>query len=180
MKRRAVLSSWLLLLVLAPLQACERKRDVPDPFNTPAEPQAQAVATQAPAPVPALPEALPLEPPFGPLRAPKAGLPCAVDTVFADKCRRCHTTPTRHGAPFPLLTWQQATQRYHGEPLTRVMGAVVRSGFMPYQVETNPPVQPLTEAEKKTLLDWIEAGAPRGECESSVEPNAPAPTRKSP
>src|SRR5687767_5278124 len=42
---------------------------------------------------------LPREPPFGPLKMPDSELPCDVDQVLADKCRRCHGSPSRNGAP---------------------------------------------------------------------------------
>src|SRR5207244_6670632 len=34
-----------------------------------------------------------------------SGLPCAVDEVFASRCRECHTRPPQFGAPMPLQTW---------------------------------------------------------------------------
>jgi hypothetical protein len=51
-----------------------------------------------------------------------------------------------------------------GQPLFNVIGRAVRSGFMPYRVEANPPVQPLSDDEKKIILDWVDAGAPRENC----------------
>src|SRR4051794_23898536 len=42
---------------------------------------------------------IPLEPPVELLRVPSSGIPCDVDEVLANKCRRCHTVPARHGAP---------------------------------------------------------------------------------
>jgi hypothetical protein len=52
----------------------------------------------------------------------------------------------------------------------------VRTNFMPYRMEANPPVQPLTEEEKKIVLDWVDAGAPREDC----DPNAPDATKAAP
>jgi uncharacterized membrane protein len=98
---------------------------------------------------------------------PDSGLPCAVDDVFARKCRRCHTIPTRHGAPFVFLTWQDTQQTRADQPLTALIGRAVRSGFMPYRIEANPKVEPLTEEEKKIILDWIDAGGPRQDCDPS-------------
>jgi hypothetical protein len=41
------------------------------------------------------------------------------------------------------------------------MGEVVESGLMPFQLSTlRPPVEPLSDAEKKVLLDWVAASAP--------------------
>jgi uncharacterized membrane protein len=115
-------------------------------------------------------EPLPEEPPVEIVRTPNSGLPCAVDDVFAAKCRRCHTIPTRHGAPFVFLTYDDTRQDRFGQPLSTVIGRAVRTNFMPYKVEANPPVQPLTDEEKKIILDWVDAGAPREDC----DPNAPA------
>lgn len=114
---------------------------------------------------------LPEEPPVETLRVPNSGLPCKVDDVFANKCRRCHTVPTRHGAPLVFLTWDETRQDRLGQPLYAVIGRAVRTNFMPYRVEANPPVQPLSDDEKKIILDWVDAGAPRQDC----DPNAPEP-----
>lgn len=113
-------------------------------------------------------EPLPEEPPVELLRAPHSGLPCKVDDVFANKCRRCHTVPTRHGAPFVFLTWDDTRQVRLGQPLYTVIGRAVRTNFMPYRIEANPPVQQLTDEEKKIVLDWVDAGAPREDCDPSA------------
>jgi hypothetical protein len=115
--------------------------------------------------VPSAPEPIPKEPPFGPLRVENAGLPCDVDEVLANKCRRCHGIPPRHSAPFPLYTHEHLTMPRGSEQIYEYVGRVVASGFMPYRIEANPPIELLTDAEKKTLLDWVGAGAPRGSCE---------------
>jgi hypothetical protein len=114
-------------------------------------------------------EPLPVEPPVELLRVPNSGLPCKVDDVFAAKCRRCHTVPTRHGAPLVFLTWDDTRQDRLGQPLFAVIGRAVRTSFMPYRIEANPPVVELTSEEKQIILDWVDAGAPREEC----DPNAP-------
>jgi hypothetical protein len=155
-------------ILLAP--ACERKqrareRDAVEAVAK-AKLDAKRLATQA-----ALP--MPEEPPVEITRVPDSGLPCAVDDVFARKCRRCHTIPTRHGAPFVFLTWQDAQQTRADQPLTALIGRAVRSGFMPYRIEANPKVEPLTEEEKKVILDWIDAGAPREDCDPSGKSKAP-------
>jgi hypothetical protein len=119
---------------------------------------------------------LPEEPPVELLRTPDSGLPCKVDDVFANKCRRCHTVPTRHGAPLVFLTWDDTRQDRLGQPLYAVIGRAVRTNFMPYRVEANPPVQQLTDEEKKIVLDWVDAGAPREDC----SPNAPGAKKAAP
>ena len=52
------------------------------------------------------------------------------------------------------------------------VGRVVYTGQMPFQTLTNPPVEPLTEAEKQILLDWVKAGAPKGTCDTAATPAA--------
>jgi hypothetical protein len=136
------------------------------------------LARQRPAPVQRAPEPLPEEPPVDLLRVPNSGFPCAVDDIFAARCRRCHTIPTRHGAPFVFLTWEDAQQQRVGQPLTTVIGRAVKSGFMPYRIEANPPVIPLTDAEKQVITDWVDRGAPREVCDPNAKVvNDPAAKR---
>jgi hypothetical protein len=110
---------------------------------------------------------LPEEPPVATLRVEGSGLPCDVDAVFASKCRRCHTLPPRHAAPLVFLTWEDTRQDRLGQPLYSVIGRAVRTDFMPYKIEANPKVLPLTPEEKRIILDWVEAGGPRGGCDSA-------------
>lgn len=144
---------------------------------------AEAAARQRSAPPPpAQPnEPLPEEPPVELRRVADSGLPCDVDQVFALKCRRCHTIPTRHGAPLVFLTWDDVQKDRAGDPIYKVIGRVVRSGFMPYRVEANPPVEPLDESEKKIILDWVDAGAPRQDCAAAAASSksaSPAPAER--
>jgi hypothetical protein len=159
-------------LLLGP--ACERKQRAREreaiEAAAKAKLEAKRLAAQAAAP-------LPEEPPIEITRVPDSGLPCDVDDVFARKCRRCHTIPTRHGAPFVFLTWQDTQQVRGDQPLAALIGRAVRSGFMPYRIEANPPVQPLTEEEKKIIVDWVDAGAPRQDCDPSGKSAAPAKTK---
>lgn len=151
------------------LAGCERKPRAREREAVAAREHAQREAKRNAARA-ALP--LPEEPPIELARVPHSGFPCAVDDVLARKCRRCHTVPTRHGAPFVFLTWEDAQQKRADQPLTALIGRAVRSGFMPYKIDANPKVEPLTEEEKKIILDWVDAGAPRQDCDSG----APAPS----
>jgi hypothetical protein len=126
------------------------------------KPEASSRSAAKPLPPPKL--ELPIEPPFGPLEVDNSGLPCDVEAVLKAKCRRCHTEPRRHSAPFPLLRWEDLQLVHRNEPLYVHVAKVVRSGFMPYRIPANPPVEPLSEAEKNVLTDWSEAGGPRGAC----------------
>jgi hypothetical protein len=154
----------------AALVGCERKQRLREREAAEATVRAQAEAKRQ-AELAAAP--LPEEPPVELLRAEDSGLPCAVDDAFAAKCRRCHTIPTRHGAPFVFLTWQDTQQARGDERLATLIGRAVRSGFMPYRIEANPKVEPLTEEEKKSILDWVDAGAPQERCDRA-RPSAPA------
>jgi hypothetical protein len=103
---------------------------------------------------------LPLEAPWGPPTVPNSDLPADVDDVLAKKCRRCHGSPVRHAAPFPLYTWADTQGRHHGQLIHERIGVVVASGFMPNMIPANPPVEPLTPAEKQILIAWAAAGGP--------------------
>jgi uncharacterized membrane protein len=120
---------------------------------------------------------IPLEPPVETLRVQNSGFPCAIDDLLAAKCRRCHTVPARHNAPFPLLTWDDAHGMIGDRQRYVVMASVTKSGYMPYNVPANPPVELLTDEEKKTIADWAEAGAPKAACppvaSGSAKRNAP-------
>ena len=76
-------------------------------------------------------------------------------------CRRCHQEPPLYGAPFPLLTLDDMHFR-SGSGLMRYerMYGAVATGYMPYlESEIEPPVEPYSEGEKRTLLLWLEQGA---------------------
>lgn len=158
-----VRSGMLALTIVTLLDGCER---VPRAREREARAAAAKAKERARAPnVQAhVPEPLPEEPRVELLRVANSGLPCKVDDVFASKCRRCHTVPARHGAPFVFLTWEDTRQSREGQPVAAMIGRAVRSHFMPYRIEANPPVQPLTEEERTTILDWVDAGGPREDC----------------
>jgi hypothetical protein len=113
----------------------------------------------------------PPEPPFGPLRQAGAELPCDVDEAFAKKCRRCHGTPTRHGAPLTFYTWEDTHKLRGDAPVYKYIGRAVATDAMPFRTLTNPPIEPLTAAETTAILDWVAAGAPRGNCEPAAAPS---------
>jgi hypothetical protein len=64
-----------------------------------------------------------------------------------------------------------------------VIGRAVRTNYMPYRIPANPPVEPLSDDEKKIILDWIDAGAPREDCDPSApdaKTTASAPAASAP
>lgn len=160
----------LLGIIVTLLGGCERKQRAREREAIEARAKAEAAAKEATR-LAALP--LPEEPPVELLRVPNSGLPCAVDAAFAAKCRRCHTIPTRHGAPFVFLTHADTQQERNGQRLSELIGRAVRTNFMPYRIDANPPILPLSDEEKQIILDWVDAGAPRDDC----DPNAPGPEK---
>jgi hypothetical protein len=147
---------WLATFVFFGMMLAVALRMKPKP--PPTRPPAATAA-----PVPSTVE-LPREPPFGPLKLPDSELPCDVDQVLADKCRRCHGSPARHGAPLTFYKWSELHAEYLGEPVYKRLGRAVETGFMPNRIPANPPVEPLSPDEKRTLAAWVAAGAPRGSC----------------
>ena len=60
------------------------------------------------------------------------------------------------GAPFPLLAWEDTQVVLRDRPRFEFMKSAVQSGFMPYNVQANPPVERLTdprEANNRRLGD---------------------------
>jgi hypothetical protein len=166
---------FVTLFSITLLGGCERKPRAREREAVEAREKAAARAKEAARRAALPPQPLPEEPPVETLRVAASGIPCKVDDAFAAKCRRCHTVPTRHGAPFVFLTWQDMQQERGGQKLPALIGRAVRSNFMPYRIEANPPVQQLTEDEKQAILDWVDAGAPREDC----DPNTPVAKKAS-
>ena len=92
---------------------------------------------------------------------------CEALTVMRVKCQRCHQDPPQNFAPVPFLTYEDTQAPYYDTDRTfsDAMLSVVERGIMPY-VSLNdgddpimPLVEPLTSAEKATLLGWLRQGA---------------------
>jgi cytochrome c5 len=87
-------------------------------------------------------------------------LPCAVQQVIAAKCERCHGDPLRNGAPVRIANWEDTQRNYGPRPLHEAMLEVVEIDFMPpVGLEASPPIEPLTDEEKETLVGWLKDGA---------------------
>lgn len=88
---------------------------------------------------------------------------CQARDVLRERCQRCHTSPTAFGAPFPLLEYTDVDREYppgSGERLSTRIQQVVRHHVMPpLGLALDPPVEPLSEAQKDVLLVWLEEGA---------------------
>jgi uncharacterized membrane protein len=85
---------------------------------------------------------------------------CDVAPILEAKCQRCHAEPTENGAPFPLETYAD-TQVEESSKRSHLMRSAVSTDFMPPTVfRLEPPVEPLTCEEKRTLLAWLDDGTP--------------------
>ena len=88
--------------------------------------------------------------------------------MLAAKCQRCHNDPTQNTAPFPLLTWEDTQADFFNKLVWERMLSVLEIDFMPPTFFPNlqPPVEPLTAAEKQVLVSWLSVGAPsaQGPC----------------
>lgn len=87
-------------------------------------------------------------------------LPCDVERIFVESCRMCHSAATLDQEPF-FETWGQV----NGERSSIV--DVLSDDYMPYGLP------PLTNEQKATVFDWIDAGAPPVQAES--KPQCPVP-----
>jgi hypothetical protein len=98
-------------------------------------------------------------------------LPCDVEAVLKAKCQRCHNSravldvcypaKTCVKGPFPLLNWSDTHKPLGTTPIFELMQQAVSSGYMPFKTtDISPPVEPLTTAEKATLINWTQACAP--------------------
>jgi uncharacterized membrane protein len=95
---------------------------------------------------------------------------CAARQVLATKCQRCHAAPPEHGAPFPLVAYDDTqVLSARGEARFVAIEAAVSKDFMPPSFITlEPPVDGLVEHERDVLLSWCRAGGPpaaRGQCD---------------
>jgi hypothetical protein len=93
---------------------------------------------------------------------------CDVQAILHAKCKVCHQAPPLHGAPVPLLTYEDTQQQYYttDRRYPEMMLKAIESDFMPL-LDLNgtvngpmPPAEPLTAAEKETLLTWLRQCAP--------------------
>jgi hypothetical protein len=94
---------------------------------------------------------------------------CQVEPILNARCRRCHGEPQKNGAPLSLATFDAIVADYpagSGRAAWHTMQRMVSEQIMP-PVTLTPddgagPVQPLSDDQRSQLLDWLNAGAPRG------------------
>ena len=90
---------------------------------------------------------------------------CDAYKVINCVCQQCHQDPPLHGAPIPLMTFEDTQAPFpvasSKEKVWQEMQQVVGNGFMPYTADTTiqPAVKPLDPEQKSTLLTWLAEGA---------------------
>src|SRR5579884_1296289 len=77
--------------------------------------------------------------------------PTDVGGVIRAKCQACHSDPTRHGAPFPLVNYEGVVASLPGVqppiPIWQEMAQVIQPGNVPHMPLSGPQ---LTDVELKT------------------------------
>ena len=90
---------------------------------------------------------------------------CDAYRIINCSCQQCHQAEPLHGAPIPLMTYEDTQAPFPNETSTnrvwQTMEDVVSIGFMPFTGDSSvmPPVKPLNDADQATLLAWLAQGA---------------------
>lgn len=94
--------------------------------------------------------------------ADATGLPCDVGKVLASKCQACHASAPKAGAGTALVTWDDLQKPGPGASSGKKVRELVKERI--HAVDgVMPPGGGMAPADKKTLDDWLAAGAPKGE-----------------
>lgn len=109
-------------------------------------------------------------PPTEKIELAPSGLNCEVLEALQHHCLSCHSSPPINGAPFPLLSYEDLTQpsaTHPGQAVAQVALALMTSteNRMP-----PPPADPVDPDHYQFFADWVDAGTPRGTCDSSSLP----------
>jgi hypothetical protein len=98
--------------------------------------------------------------------------PCDVAPIIESKCQRCHNTAdvlstceankSCERGPFPLLTWSDTRRQFGtGMRVVDYLPEVIERKIMPLtSADVQPPVEPLTDDEQKTMVAWVRSCAP--------------------
>jgi hypothetical protein len=101
--------------------------------------------------------------PTGGFLAAGAELPCEVRAIISEHCGTCHTSPTKFGAPMPLVS--EADFRAIAPMSTETVAQRVLARVTDDAKAMPPTPNPrLTAAEIDVLRTWIDAGVPDGTC----------------
>ncbi|HKU39337.1 MAG TPA: hypothetical protein VJR89_14345 [Polyangiales bacterium] len=100
-----------------------------------------------------------------------SGIPCDVYKALARACHRCHGPVPTNGAPMELVKIEDfrvlSVQNKPKIPKSELALLRMNGSRNPPMPPTNSPI---TDEDKKTLIDWLSAGAPEatsneGPCE---------------
>ncbi|MFN3199164.1 MAG: c-type cytochrome domain-containing protein [Bradymonadia bacterium] len=80
-----------------------------------------------------------------------------IKALFEARCTTCHGDPPVAGAPYPLLTFEQAVERS-----SRIYARSVT-------VREMPPGGGLDDSEAAMLKAWLDNGTPRGEAQATPD-----------
>ena len=92
--------------------------------------------------------------------APEQGLPdvpCAVKKAVTKNCQSCHGTTPIGGAPMPLMTAEDFQAPAVTQPNLKVHELSLQR--MRDEARPMPPGAAIEEADKRTIMDWLSAGA---------------------
>lgn len=86
---------------------------------------------------------------------------CAVQPLLHAKCQRCHADPPLHGAPFALVSYDDAVHESSNgtRRIDKIQAVVEQRAMPPSFVQLDPPAAPLDDDERALLLDWCQSGA---------------------
>lgn len=90
-------------------------------------------------------------------------IPCEVQLVLDSSCLRCHGDKLLYGAPFAFTSLEQIHAVRGGKPVFERMHEALETNLMPpVGLPVDPPVDPISHAQRETLLRWTAQGAPEG------------------
>jgi hypothetical protein len=116
----------------------------------------------------------------GATATPDAGttkrLPCDVDKVLAENCRKCHSATPQYGAVMPLDTLADLQATAPSDPSKKVYELVADRIASDAKPMPPPPNPRLTAAERSVLTQWAAAGAPAATDSSCTSDGGTKPT----
>ena len=89
-------------------------------------------------------------------------LPCDVDKVLADNCRKCHSDPAEFGSPMPLVSMTDLHRAAKSDAAHKVYELIPTRIADDAKPMPPPPNARLSAADRAILTSWAAAGAPAG------------------
>lgn len=107
-----------------------------------------------------------------------SGLPCDVDAILAQNCRKCHSFPPEFGAPMSLMTHEALHAPAPSDPNVKVYEMALRRIDDDADPMPPSPNARLSDADRATLRAWADAGAPSSSetCTTTNPDTKPGPT----